>query len=378
MAVPVQANVNSVGGGAISVPNDKLEQTDLSSYTKTFRRTFQHYATNSQGSATPTSTLFDTTASGAAPIRNIDGWYHIPYTRPFSSVTKADEAAHFQYANGYEMLEQGFTITKMNVMQQAILQKTTGPGISNSFVSAPQIMIFKDTRHDVYEYVTTATAVVADTPIWATYTTPNGGMLYPFANAPIRFTQLSTGASGTLIETAIWNRRNPSSGVTVQPIGIFDLMNGGDIELMSTGSQYSYTYKPKDVFLFPKDYRDIDSDLYKMVPDSTYVWANAATSVVRNNPSPPMLHLLRVPPLSDNLGNIDIAVELWIEYYSTWKFFPGRYLNTLGSDISSIGGTNLWQQNQRKFYVNSGDLDLKKGRKPVIQKSRIRLPNTKR
>lgn len=376
MGTPVEANVSTVGGGAISVANDKLEQTDLGSYTKTFRRTFQHYATNSQGSTSPKSD--ELPDAGSDKIRNISGWYHIPYTRISSSVTKADQGSHFVYSNGYELLEQGFKITKMNVMQQAVLQKPTGPGISNSFVSAPQVMIFKDSRHDIYEYVTAATATDITVPIWSTDLAPNDKMISPFAAAPIRFTQVSDGNSGTLIETAIWNRRDPSSS-GAQDVRMFDLMNGGDIELLSTGGQYSYTYNPKDVFLFPKDYLNIDSGVFNIIPDTTFVWRNAATEVVRNNPSPPMLHLLRVPPLSDNLGNIDIAVELWIEYYSTFRFFPGRYYYSLSTNVSSVGYGNQWLMNQRKFYINSGDVEFtKKRRQAVVPRKNIRLPNTKR
>lgn len=376
MAAPIQANVNTAGGGAISVANDIIEQTDIGSYTKSFKRTLQHYVTNSGTSATPTA------IETATDARYNQGWYHVPYTRPRASLTTNDLNVNFFPANGYELLEQGFKITKMNVMQQAVVAAGAGNKVVNSFVSAPQIMIFKDTRHDIFEYVTLATAPDPNTPIWSLQNSSNSmdgiPLVCPFANAPIRFTEVSNGTSGTLIETGIWQRGWVGGGGESPDPYFMDLMNGGDIELMSTGGSFSYSYKPRKKFLFPPNITDIDNGFFSMMNDTTFVWKNAATEVILNNPDPPMLHLIKVPPLSDNLGNINIAIELWIEYHSTWKFFPGRYHYTRGQTSAAVSGSLPYFQNQRKFVVSSGDFDLRKRKKVSVPKRIIRLPNTKR
>lgn len=316
-------NVSTVGGAPQTDQSENIGAKPQHINTTHYRRTFQHYMTNNNASTTP---LFEQTGGFDTYAQ---GWAHVDYTRMESSMTVADRDTLRISAAKYRIKEQGFRIKKCNLIQQTVTTNAVTTNITNSFVQVPTIMIFKDTHHDLFEATYQVDTVMSATsdPIWSQTTSKsNTSMTVPFA---------PSFANGELIYTKI---SLPNNAPTGDQTSNFDILWGGDIELLGTGEQFSYTWhNNKKVWFTPNmiataaapGTSNTFTDTMYLIDNTVQMYNEASTNLPDEDVTPPLMHLLRVPPLRDTLGAISIGVELWIEYFCTIEWIPGRYVQTL-------------------------------------------------
>lgn len=348
-------NVNSVGGAPQTDQSEHIAAKGQHVNSTHYTRTFQHYMTNNNASTTP---LFEQTGGFDTYSQ---GWAHIDYTRLASSMTVADRDTLRISAAKYRVKEQGFRIKKCNLIQQTVVTNTLTTNITNSFVQVPTIMVFKDTHHDLYEATYDVDTVMATTsdPIWAQTTKKsNTDMTMPFA---------PTFTNGELIYTKI---SLPNTAPTNDQTSNFDILWGGDISLLGTGEQYGYTWNnDKKVWFTPNmlattaapGTRNEFVDTMSLIDNTVQMYNEASTNLPDEDVSPPLMHLLRVPPLRDTLGPISIGVELWIEYFCIIEWIPGRYVQTLNvgsaAPATLIGTRRYYPVNKRTLRVSNSSLD---------------------
>lgn len=346
MALP---SANTVIGGSMKDESEKLEEKPINTNIRTFKRTFQHYATNNNASSSP-AVAPAVTPGGRNVFIYGQGWYFIPYTYLVTAMTSADQDV-IALSRNYRIVSQGFSITKINCIQQQVNANTSSTTISNSFVQAPCVMLFKDDNNEMFENTFAAQSTISarDIPIWVNTNGIDGGgtnsvsaaSLMKFTKSFAGFTTLSDGASGTLREVQF---QVPSlAGATSGAIDAFDLMNGGNITLLQSGQEFHHMWhNPIKQWLSPiVDSTATDQGRYVTTPllpvSSVTMHNNAATELPRNVVHVPPMFLLRIPPLADSLGNIIIAVELWIEYTLTIEYLDGRYNYSRAMGNGTVG-----------------------------------------
>lgn len=348
-------NVNTVGGAPQTDQSEKISPKPQHFNTTHYRRTFQHYMTNNNASTTP---IFDATNTFDTYSQ---GWAHVDYTRMEASMTVADRDTLRISAAKYRVKEQGFRIKKCNLIQQTVTTNAIATNITNSFVQVPTIMIFKDTHHDLFEATYPANAVMSATsdPVWSqTASKSNTNMTVPFA---------PTFTNGELIyvKTSL-----PNNAPTGDQTSNFDILWGGDIELLGTGEQFSYTWhNDKKVWFSTSQVAtaaapgtsEAFSDTMFMIDNTVQMYNEASTNVPDEDVTPPLMHLLRVPPLRDTLGPISIGVELWIEYFCSIEWIPGRYIQTLNTGAVAptalVSTRRYYPVNKRSLRVINSSLD---------------------
>lgn len=371
MAAPVVAQVDGVGLGDHGVGRDVIPGVTEERNTRTFRRTFQHHI-NSFGTSSA-----ETVVNG----RYEQGWYHIPYTNTAASMTSADVDATIGVCKNWEVVEQGFKIKRISVSQIGATTRPDGTLLQSSFVNNPQVMVWRDTDHDLFEWCCAA-AHIDNTgiPIWRLAGGPNtvGGInfLRPFLHS----TLLSGEGSSTLREVAF----DPPNMGNAAPLGGFDILNGGNVDLIGTGGSYEYTWKPTVRRLFgQRPVEPLALGLPGPPSDTTYMWQNAAqtqdNAVLYPDLHTPMLHCIRVPPAWDNIGPLLLNVELIVEYHLTIAYTRGRYLYSfVNPNVVVPAAPPLGQaiqnrvpmpQNLRRLVEDSAALSRKKVRT-------VKLPNT--
>lgn len=345
MTTPVQANVSSVGGGVSDVQAPKLEPKPEPFLTRTYKRTFQQYVHNNNASTVP---VYDTTNHSWK-----QGWAWIPYTDLGASMTTQDKSELLLTSKCYRIKEMGFTIKRISCVQQQAKNNASTTEINNSFVSAPVVMLFKDTNHEIYHgvYDESASITIGTTsPIGIQNPTTNLGYTTPFA---------ATLPEGSLRLTQYTQRTQYSSATA----NTFDLMWGGDIDLLQTGGQHSYTWKNNKQRWFSPNARygsatpgaEVEfGNTLGMIPSVYSMYTDMTTGIPDIDVTPPMMHLIRCPPVVDALGPITVVVELWIEYHCTIEYMPGRYLANRVSDSSdqfSIASAIAYPTNNRMIAV---------------------------
>lgn len=332
MTTTVQANVNSTGGGVSDAPAPKLEPKPEPFITRTYRRTFQQYVHNNNASTVP---VYDSTNESWK-----QGWAWIPYTDFGTSMTTQDRTELLTTAKCYRVKEMGFTIKRISCVQQQAKNNTSTTEINNSFVSAPVVMLFKDTNHEIYHgtYDESASITIGTTsPICIQNPTTNDSYRTPFAatlpDGSLRLTQYTQQAPYVY-----------SSGSGYPTANTFDLMWGGDIDLLQTGGTTSYTWKNDRQRWFspnisgssapPGGQVEFTTSL-GMIPSVYLMYSDMTTGIPDIDVTPPMMHLIRCPPVVDALGPITVVVELWIEYHCTIEYMPGRYLYNRTADVGA-------------------------------------------
>lgn len=374
MAAPVVAQVDGLGLGDHGVANDIIPGVTEERSTRTFRRTFQHHI-NSFGTSSA-----ETCVNG----RYEQGWYHIPYTNTAASMTSADVDATIGVCKNWEVIEQGFKIKRISVSQLGATTRPDGTLLQSSFVNNPQVMVWRDTDHDLFEWCCAANHIDnTGLPIWRVAGGPNsvGGInfLRPFLPSAL----LSGEGNSTLREVAF----DPPNIGNNAPLGGFDILNGGNVDMIGTGGSYEYTWKPTVRRLFGhKPTSPYNLGIPGPPSDTTYMWQNAVevndVHMQYLDLHSPVMHCIRVPPAWDNFGPLLLNVELIIEYHISIAFTRGRYLYSLVNaglvvPAAPVLGQALqnrvpYPQNTRRLVVDSGDSALQK----TTRKRTLKVPNT--
>lgn len=362
MAV-AQANVSTVGGAVQADKNMKIGPKPLGVQTTSFRRTLQHYITNNNASSNESVGV----ATGHWAFKQ--GWHYIPHTYLRAAMTQADEDMIKLSSKQYRIKSQGFTIKKFNVIQEAVASNASTTSVVSTFVQAPCAMVYKDDMHEMFEHTfkeQTGVAIAVN-PVWddigslATNTpnlnNPDAWFATPFT----LFANPANGRSGMLYTTQ-FQFSAPTGNTTPPLVTNFDLMNGGNIEIIQTGSGYSYTWEnPSNAWhstamrvlttTVPED--DLQWTVNGLIPDTIEMKANAATELFENVTNMPVMHLIRVPPVSGSLGTILVNCELWIEYHVEIEWTPGRYLFGRGVPSATTGDSRSVVDTLNPYPVNA-------------------------
>lgn len=371
MSSIVQANTAGIGSNKDNANFPSGETT----YKKTYTRMLQHYVTNNNASTAPE---FNGTA-GQETWRQ--GWFHLPYTNIHMAMTARDIETMLVSGRKWRVLHQGFKIKRIQCIQQQVNTNGATAQISSSFVQAPTILIYKDDKHELFQF--TAPTTQLDTapfvPIWSS-TNFASNIQPPLPNQRGRrifstYTSAADGTSGTLYEVKFGIPN--SSGYTTGTEGAyqFDLMNGGNVTTLSTGDTYTASHgistqwiscaEPAVNFASPTPrFNAIHTVAYEdttnLVPNIASAEQNAGgqlTGTVVNEYSPAPMHLIRVPPVANTLGNIILNYELWVEYTMTIEVMCGRFLwqrNPGATTISDPSITlNYFPQSTRNLMLSS-------------------------
>lgn len=381
MAAPPVAQIDGLGLAENGPNHTPLEGVTEERSTRTFKRTFQHYITNA---GTSGAEIVYNRGTGMA--RNFEqGWYHIPYTNPKATMTSADIDSTIASAKNWEIIEQGFSIKKVSITQIGAQLRPDGANLTSSFVNNPNVMIWRDSDNDMFASCFAAQNINPDEnePIWTLPGGPNGQNGIPFLRPFLPAAALSGDGNSTLREVSFGFMRN-ADGQPQQPLGQFDLLNGGHMDLIGTGGTYDYHWKPLKRILF-----NGGGTVPTPIADTTFLVVQNATEVTENVTHMPKLHCIRVPPSWDGFGNVLYNVEIWIEYTFTIAFTRGRYLYSLVLNTNPINpimlgqlmvNTNYWPQSQRRTYRIATEIQNRR-RGPLPNTRRlpnVRLPNVRR
>lgn len=332
----------------------------------------QHYITNNNKSSNPTVT-FDTDASIYQ-----QGWAHIPFTKLRAAMTQADLDTIASEARKYRIVSQGFRIVKFNVMQQQASFSTSTTQTNNSFVQAPCALIYVDDGYELFEqtFGEHPTGLKFNTPIWgqnADGSNPIGSNSQSatpadFVKIFAGFSNPPNGTSGSLITVQF---QLPSS--VQMSINNFDVMNGGKVEMLQTGQEFEYTWhNPVNQWINPNTgvLLTAPSVTINMIKDTTPLNAQYATGIIENVWKSPVMHLIRMPPLQDALGNITISAEIWIEYHIEIEIETGRFLQSRNITVNSLGPSITqalrYPVSEREIWGTTSEPDFEKGNNKVV------------
>lgn len=337
------ASVSTVGAGAVQEGVEKVPISDPGTKTLTCRRFVQHYVDNNNASNLPTARLVDTTQ-----VVYEQGYYHIPFTSVIASTTVANEDI-LRQSKRYRIKAGGFKIHKCQAIQQTVGVTAGATQITNSFIQAPYVLIYKDTEHELFENTYAAGVTVPSIPIWQ-------------LNAPnsLARTYQTSYAGGALSLTGFCQRGSNAGGL-LQPSD-FDLLNGGEVVMVGSGSNYEYSWEsPIKNWLSPGAIQGAATPAsgtdFQQQPDLINYWGNLnenmATEVTQLY-QPPCMHLLRVPPSFDTLGAILVGFDMMIEYWTEWEYDYGRYwFNRL---LVAQPTMAAWYTNRRTVNKNFNDI----------------------
>lgn len=335
MSTAPVANVQQAGGVADGGGAPDLTPKVPAKNRQRFQRTLQHYVHNQNSSSNPTATA--TTSNHFITYKQ--GWAHVPYTWLAAAMTSADMDLVFGTCKQYRIIEQGFTIKRVSCLQQtATLQAAASTRINNSFVQQPVALLFEDDKNEIYEAAFGEQQPAPNLCIWRDPTMTCNGTTgtadvkeVPFAKVFAPFSLPSSKTAGTLRPVQI-----VAAGETLAPmVENFDLMNGGKITTLATGETFTYSWKPSFAHWFRQNYTQASTltDVIPMV-DTVSMVVNVATTVPLREVKVPTMFLIRVPPLQDAFGPIQLAMELWIEYFIEIEWDVGRFLFSRAIEIT--------------------------------------------
>lgn len=340
--------------GIDKFPPVKVSTDDVQPVTRTFRRTCQHYITNNNASSAPVVSQI-TNADGPV-LANFASYYYVAleqgyYNIPYSSTAMAMDIADWDTitlgARMYRFKGCGFSIRRITCSQQQVSTVGASTTVTNQFTQAPCLMLVKDNSHELSSVATINNPTTTPPSVCSSIALTPGQANKSF---PHSF------AAGQLPN--VWFLQPSGPGTTFQPETSFDIMKGGDVELLSTSDTYSYNWECKDHdrWLSPfvignGEVLNDESVRQTAQYDPTHgaslvapILQNLATNVNRNLLDIPVTHLVRVPPLYTQLSAVTVTLELWIEYHMTVEWIPGRYLTTRyigGNDVSCLAGNML-------------------------------------
>lgn len=380
------ATVSTVGAGPV-VDGGHIGQPP-SHARRTFKRTMQHYITNAGNSTAPAVVAIAPPAGVTGPSSFYkEGWFWIPYTDTRTSMTQANRDEILLSAKRFRCVGAGFKVKRLQCMYQQVTNNASTTSITNNFVQAPALMHFRDTEHEIYENAFANTATYPTNngtrplPIWNINTlfTNSPNTTAPYANPFSTMTLTADGVSGTMREVMIGLDAFNFANVTVP--SMLSLMHGGDIEWVPSGGEISGGWEnPVSTWQTPQP-DTAANGLYTTTTsfpaNVIQLYENMATSITQLV-APPMMHLLRVPPLSDVVGAMIMHWELIVEYSSTWEWEGGRYV--FGRSAAATGATmgttvlpalNQWPTNART--TNFSDRNVNNQPNPNVGEKRQRV-----
>lgn len=372
--------------GGEKFPDTVIEGERLKHRRETYRRTCQHYVTNNNASIAPTVTvransdgaIQTPTAFSSDYYADIDqGWVNIPFMNSAMSMDQSDWDEIQCGAARLRFVDCGFTIERMQCMQQTVSTISSTTTVTNQFTQAPAVMLFKDDDHSISTMATTGNpASTALMDLGTLHAAPgiankafpgsfNGGLL---PNVHI----LQPCSAGTV------NMNAETS---------FDLQKGGHVTYLQSGNKYTYKWTNPDMhrwmspmlvgnneFLLT-DETTKQTGFYAPNLFGTFLCAimpNLATNVNRNLVDIPHSHMMRVPPSFNPSGPIIINMEMLVTYFMTIEWIPGRYLTSrylLGNDLSILPTNYLPMPNYKRILLANGPenpvlpTDKEKGKK---------------
>lgn len=301
-------------------------------------------------------------------------------------LTQSDRDTITSQARKYRIVSQGFKIVKFNAMQQSASFSTSTTQTNNSFVQAPAALVYIDDGHELFEltYGEAPTGVARSIPIWGNVSesgnpiVPNstqaGGGLGDMGKIYAGFTNPTDGTSGLLIPVQHQLVSNAQMNLFN-----FDVQNGGKVQLLQSGQEFEYTWhNPVSQWINPNYGVTLSqpSITINLIKDSTTLQANYATGIIENVWHPPVMHLIKMPPLQDALGNITISAELWIEYTCVIEIETGRFLYTkatgLNSMLPTITQSLPYPVSERQIFSQTNDPSLEE--EPVPNANRFKKP----
>lgn len=372
MAAPI--NVSSVGAG-ISIDNATgIGGSPPDFNTSRFSRTLQHYVTNNNTSSNP---VYVSTGSFGTYA---EGWCHINYTDLRTSMTPANIDTIMLGAAKYRVKSQGFTIQRLNAMQMQVNNNASTTTVSTSFVQAPVALLHVDSGNEIYEKTfRNSLALSPDAPpigmdpvAYSNDATSSGNQPQPYMNPFPPLTGTALAGTGLLQEVKI---SNPSVVVGQDTPTGFTLMNGGNVQMLATGEQFSHTWhNTTKRWISPALSQSnaapgAPTDLQinaNIIRDTVRMMNNLASNIPEEETSFPTQHLIRVPPIANTLGNIIVHMELWITYHIEIEWVSGRYWYSRGTATTNIPlfpsiDLRPYQINKRAFIVQNGLIETRKG-----------------
>lgn len=356
MATPNPVNADTTGGtDSLQNPFKRFKPDSSNHQTKHYKKVTQCYVTNNGTSSAPTVARVTNTTLANAPRTAFpnpayfvydQGWYNIPFTNPLMSMNTIDVDELQLQAKKYRLKSCGFTIKRVSASQMQVGTNASTTTITNQFTQVPMVMISKDVDHDLCEQTTLASSTGEPQTWLNVYLAPGAHNL----QSGVISCFPTTFANGTMpaVKYAL-----ASGAAPVPPTASdFDLMNGGEIEIVSAGGTYEYTWHNKNPrwmsFQTVFDVFDQSTNVVtqQALPQNlaTVLLQNVATEVNMNQTDAPQMHLIRVPPLFNAAGPVNLNMELWIEYHFSIEVIGGRYLtgrNTTVAPSATVNQGNL-------------------------------------
>lgn len=222
--------------------------------TYTFKRRYSHYVTNTGQVPTITSraNFFGGTTNTA--IQFDEGLFVIPYYNLGIAMNPREYNQLRAQGNQIRILEMGYEISNMTVLQENIVARTASTNIENVFQNRPALVIYEDDKHTFDEVVGYQTGTTAGTAFCRVFNeqTP----IPTFTNDLNRFTALTadctspwptTQASGTLKRSSFFVPAPTANAVsTSYPLVLEDVIPS---KLLYEGKTHKHTWKnPRPVW----------------------------------------------------------------------------------------------------------------------------------
>lgn len=348
MAAPVQAQVDQSGTPSGGVPPTSIHGAPKPFERRTYKRMFQHYVTNANTSFVPVARY--TGNNETHPIDHTTsakfkkGWLYIPYEKLNAAMTQGDRDALLINSTKYRVVEQGFSIKKIQVMQQNVTATAAATTtVRNSFVQAPHIFVHKDSDDLLYEhtFVDYGTGVNDTAPVWRSIA-PNNDMKSMYGTFDIALDPTTPTPVATLQEVSFYLPINAGANPNpIDPDG-FEIERGPECIMLNSGDKYSYSWQNNNPNTWHSSNgiqaggSEVNIQL-QIINNTVDLYSQAATDVGINIRDKPKMHLIRVPPLYDAIGPMYLNIELIIEYHLTIEYQPAsgylfsRFANTTGA-----------------------------------------------
>lgn len=360
------ANVDTaVGGTALNQPTEHIAREPTEHTTYRFKRICQHYLTNNNTSSIPSVTVkASTTVNTSTAFPNgfyavfDQGWANLPFTNPNMALNQTDIDKIVMEAAKIRVAGCGYRIVRIAASQQECGTAGATTSITNNFTQVPSVMKFEDIGHDLVESTCLNTQVsgadasafqnILNLPGIANSVT--GGVAPPIVSFPITFIQGLLPGVSFVLPLPSYGGATTTTPTAPQSYN-FELLNGGGISLLSSGSHdaYHWTNENPRWFSLMTMYKDskttapLNDMTLVAVPNFgltnvvTSIMQNLATEVNHNHTHIPSMHLLRIPPLFNDAGPITLNMELWVEYSFEIDVIGGKFIQSRQVTLSEAG-----------------------------------------
>lgn len=346
-------SMNTVGAGSGFDTSVHIGAKPDTRHRQRYHRTLQHYITNNNASSTPSVNV--TTSNPRIYIYR-EGWHYIPYSDLRCAMTQAEIDAVMFQAKRYRVVNIGYVVKSFQPIQTQVSTGTGTTSITSNYVTAPKAMLFRDTENEMFEltFVELTGTLAFNSPIMIAGASCNRDPAgtTPFSKTYAGFTAQANSSSGTLPTVQFQLQINDTTGQAQGVVDNFGLENGGDIELISANREWSYKWENPVAYWATPFRTDTNPTNVPALwnPLTVPIQQNAATQVAQNVWHQPQLHLIRVPPLANELGGVTINIELIVEYFVEIEWEEGKYLfSRVSSNLSSAIGVVFSTSTNTRF-----------------------------